>query len=152
MLRENVRRNQENEFTDAFSWFFADRWCLIFIDGPGRLTRNRADIPSQDHHRALISISSGRESWRWNHKTLDYVPALAVILVKRWVLSWPGVHRQRALGSPGQLTDRPSSFSFGSLLTAIRPQLSTQWKREGKVLRVLLSGRWLPRNQGWLNF
>jgi hypothetical protein len=23
---------------------------------------------------------------------------------------------------------------------------------EGKVLRVLLSGRWLPRNQGWLNF
>ena len=25
-------------------------------------------------------------------------------------------------------------------------------KREGKVLRVLLSGRWLPRNQGWLNF
>jgi len=24
--------------------------------------------------------------------------------------------------------------------------------REGKVLRVLLSGRWLPHNQGWLNF
>jgi len=25
-------------------------------------------------------------------------------------------------------------------------------KRERKVLRVLPSGRWLPRNQGWLNF
>ena len=25
-------------------------------------------------------------------------------------------------------------------------------KREGKVLRVFSSGRWLPRNQGWLNF
>ena len=37
------------------------------------------------------------ESWRWNHKTLDCVPALAVRLVKRWVLSWPGVHRLRAL-------------------------------------------------------
>ena len=24
--------------------------------------------------------------------------------------------------------------------------------REGKVLRVFSSGRWLPRNQGWLNF
>jgi len=24
--------------------------------------------------------------------------------------------------------------------------------REGKVLRVLPSGRWVPRNQGWLNF
>ena len=38
-----------------------------------------------------------RKSWRWNHKTLDCVPALAVRLVKRWVLSWPGVHRLRAL-------------------------------------------------------
>ena len=25
------------------------------------------------------------------------------------------------------------------------------WKK-GKLLRVLLSGRWLPGNQGWLNF
>ena len=64
-------------------------------DGPEREKKD-------NNHRALISISSGRESWRWNHKTLDYVPALAVILVKRWVLSWPGVIRQRALGSPGQ--------------------------------------------------
>ena len=29
---------------------------------------------------------------------------------------------------------------------------STSSKEKGKVLRVLPSGRWVPRNQGWLNF
>ena len=37
--------------------------------------------------------------------------------------------------------------------TPERPvMLEHQRVREGKVLKVLLSGRWIPRNQGWLNF
>ena len=42
-----------------------------------------------------------------------------------------------------QMPTRWSLFFFFS---------GTSWQRDGKVLRVLLSGLWLPRNQGWLNF
>ena len=40
--------------------------------------------------------------------------------------------------------------SFIGFLTSFNSQEES--KREGKVLRVFSSGRWLPRNQGWLNF
>ena len=44
------------------------------------------------------------------------------------------------------------SWAYFSLSFRPAGQHMKERKREGKVLRVLLSGRWLPRNQGWLNF
>jgi len=54
---------------------------------------------------------------------------------------------------PGsQLTRVPSLLTFplnglGILVVGLEPTIQ-EASQEGKVLRVLLSGRWLPRNQG----
>ena len=52
------------------------------------------------------------------------------------ILSWESLDRELASWI----------YSPSKGKTVARPE------REGKVLRVFSSGRWVPRNQGWLNF
>ena len=85
-----------------------------------------------------------------------------------WIFSWDRIRKgwignqlflQFMLQQEWRRTVHRSS-SCASMLKRLKEDLimkrpknrAPSKKREGKVLRVLLSGRCLPRNQAWLNF
>ena len=54
----------------------------------------------------------------------------------------------KLLSSPSLLKAQRKQFWMVMPLGSLGTNLGAPLEREGKVLRVLLSGRWLPRNQG----
>jgi len=119
--------------------------------------------PKEDYKIMLLEIFLlvGSSSWllcqrieieKWIIKLL--IPKVKQIMKENswW---WKGEQKVTSL----KLRPSPSlGSSFLSRGLAPRESnvyarwFNTSFGKKGKVLRVLPSGRWLPRNQGWLNF